>query len=106
MDNIIFDSTFISLTLDFGELMKSKFDMSIIEELIFFLGFQVQQCDNGIFISKSTYAWNFVKKFKIVLGKYTHTPTPISKNTKLNKEIASKSVDQTFTGVLLVVFSI
>ena len=39
------------ITKEFGELMSKEFEMSMIGELTFFLGFQVKQMREGIFIS-------------------------------------------------------
>ena len=43
--------------------MKKEFDMSMAGELTFFLGLQVKQKKEGIFISQEKYARNIVKKF-------------------------------------------
>ncbi|GJY96929.1 putative ribonuclease H-like domain-containing protein, partial [Tanacetum coccineum] len=50
-DDIIFGSTNKELCTGFEKLMKDKFQMSSIGELTFFLGLQVQQKEDGIFIS-------------------------------------------------------
>ena len=42
--------------------MKNEFEMSMVGELTYFLGLQVKQMKEGIFISQSKYAKNFVKK--------------------------------------------
>nr|GEW74388.1 hypothetical protein [Tanacetum cinerariifolium] len=52
VDNIIFGSTKKSLCTKFKGLMHKKFQMSSMEELTFFLGLQVMQKDDGIFISQ------------------------------------------------------
>jgi hypothetical protein len=41
--------------------MKQEFELSMIGELNYFLGFQVKQTAEGIFISQSTYAKDLVK---------------------------------------------
>ncbi|KAI3813846.1 hypothetical protein L1987_18581 [Smallanthus sonchifolius] len=55
VDDIIFGSTRKKLCKDFEVLMHSKFEMSSMGELNFFLGLQVKQVPNGIFISQSKY---------------------------------------------------
>ncbi|KAL6334301.1 hypothetical protein AAG906_014702 [Vitis piasezkii] len=39
--------------LDFAKEMKSEFEMSMVGELTYFLGFQVKQLKDGIFLSQS-----------------------------------------------------
>ncbi|GKE75610.1 putative ribonuclease H-like domain-containing protein, partial [Tanacetum coccineum] len=51
VDDIIFGSKNKALCTGFKKFMKDKFQMSSIGELTFFLGFQVQQREDGIFIS-------------------------------------------------------
>nr|GEW94457.1 hypothetical protein [Tanacetum cinerariifolium] len=52
VDDIIFRSTNKELCKAFEKLMKDKFQMCSIGELTFFLGLQVKQKDDGIFIKK------------------------------------------------------
>ncbi|GJU39550.1 putative ribonuclease H-like domain-containing protein [Tanacetum coccineum] len=51
VDDIIFGSTKKKLCSEFEKLMHKKFQMSSMGELTFFLGLQVTQKDDGIFIS-------------------------------------------------------
>ncbi|RDY08497.1 Copia protein, partial [Mucuna pruriens] len=50
VDDIIFCVTNECLCKNFSDFMQSKFKMSMIRELKFFLGLQVKQKDNGIWI--------------------------------------------------------
>ena len=52
VDDIIFGSSNEDYCKEFGELMSKEFEMSMIGELTFFLGFQVKQMREGIFISQ------------------------------------------------------
>ncbi|GKE09968.1 putative ribonuclease H-like domain-containing protein, partial [Tanacetum coccineum] len=54
-DDIIFGSTRKSWCDEFEALMKGRFQMSSMGELIFFLGLQVKQQTDGIFISQDKY---------------------------------------------------
>nr|GEY03245.1 hypothetical protein [Tanacetum cinerariifolium] len=47
---------------EFGE-MTTKFKMSMIREMSFFLGLQISQSPRGIFINQSKYASKMVKKY-------------------------------------------
>ena len=62
--------------------MKKEFEMSMVGELTFFLGLQVKQKKEGIFVSQEKYARNIVKKFWLDSKK--HASTPMSLSTKLN----------------------
>ena len=66
--------------------------MSMVSELTFFLGFQIRQLKNGIFISQSKYATELVKKFGLESTK--HSRTPMSITTKLSKDTSEKNVKQ------------
>ncbi|GJY75231.1 uncharacterized mitochondrial protein-like protein [Tanacetum coccineum] len=58
VDDIIFGSTKKELCTEFEKLMHKKFQMSSMGELTFFLGLQVTQKDDGIFISQDKFAHN------------------------------------------------
>nr|GFA30837.1 copia protein [Tanacetum cinerariifolium] len=73
VDDIIFGSTNKELCRAFKKLMKDKFQMSSMGELTFFLGLQVKQKDNGIFISRDKYVANILRKFGLTDGKSTST---------------------------------
>ncbi|GKA18987.1 putative ribonuclease H-like domain-containing protein [Tanacetum coccineum] len=63
VDGIIFSSTKRSWCDEFEALMKSRFQMSSMRELTFFLGLQVKQKEDGIFISQDKYVAEILKKF-------------------------------------------
>ena len=73
--------------------MKKEFEMSMVGELTFFLGLQVKQKEEGIFISQEKYARNIVKKFGLDSKK--HASTPISSSTKLNVDSSGIEVSPT-----------
>ncbi|GJV78936.1 putative ribonuclease H-like domain-containing protein [Tanacetum coccineum] len=70
VDDIIFGSTNKELCTAFEKLMKDKFQMSSIRELTFFLGLQVKQKEDGIFISQDKYVAEILKKFNYTDVKY------------------------------------
>ncbi|GKF59733.1 putative ribonuclease H-like domain-containing protein, partial [Tanacetum coccineum] len=74
IDNIIFGCAKKSLCTEFEILMHKKFQMSSMGELTFFLGLQVMQRDNGIFISQDKYMADILKKFNFVTMKTASTP--------------------------------
>ncbi|GJR78358.1 putative ribonuclease H-like domain-containing protein [Tanacetum coccineum] len=63
VDDIIFGSTKKSWCDEFEALMKSRFQMSSMGELTFFLRLQVKQKEDGIFISQDKYVAEILKKF-------------------------------------------
>nr|GEW83936.1 hypothetical protein [Tanacetum cinerariifolium] len=63
VDDIIFGSTRKELCNVFEKLMHEKFQMKSIGELTFFLGLQVKQKNDGIFISQDKYVAEILKKF-------------------------------------------
>ncbi|GJS66971.1 putative ribonuclease H-like domain-containing protein [Tanacetum coccineum] len=91
VDDIIFGSTKKELCTDFEKLMHKKFQMSSIGELTFFLGLQVKQKDNGIFISQDKYVDEILKKFEFSTVKIASTPMETSK--PLLKDAEAEDVD-------------
>ncbi|GKC51162.1 putative ribonuclease H-like domain-containing protein [Tanacetum coccineum] len=65
VDDIIFQSTKKKLCTEFEKLMHKKFQMSSMGELTFFLGLQVMQKEDGIFISQDEYVDEILKKFGV-----------------------------------------
>ncbi|GJT20564.1 retrovirus-related pol polyprotein from transposon TNT 1-94 [Tanacetum coccineum] len=65
VDDIIFRSTHPRYTQLFSDLMKSCFEMSMIGEMTFFLGLQVNQSPCGIFINQSNYVLEILKKYEM-----------------------------------------
>ncbi|GJY49608.1 putative ribonuclease H-like domain-containing protein [Tanacetum coccineum] len=63
VDDIIFGSTKKELSNAFEKLMHEKFQMSSIGELTFFLGLQMKQNKDGIFISQDKYVEEILMKF-------------------------------------------
>ncbi|GKA43730.1 retrovirus-related pol polyprotein from transposon TNT 1-94 [Tanacetum coccineum] len=63
VDDIIFGSINPRYTQLFADLMKSRFEMSMIGEMTFFLGLQVNQSPRGIFIKQSNYVLEILKKY-------------------------------------------
>ncbi|GJT00119.1 putative ribonuclease H-like domain-containing protein [Tanacetum coccineum] len=63
VDDIIFGLSNLKLCREFEALMHDKFKMSAMGELTFFLGLQVLQKNDGIFISQDKYVGDILKKF-------------------------------------------
>nr|GEV35714.1 copia protein [Tanacetum cinerariifolium] len=77
----------------FEKLMKDMFQMSLMGELTFFLGLEVKQKDNGIFISQDKYVAKILRKFGLTDGKLASTPIDTEK--PLLKDHDGEDVDVT-----------
>jgi hypothetical protein len=69
-----------------------KFEMSMMGELNYFLGFQVKQLKEGTFISQTKYTQDLLKRFGMKDAKPAKTPMGTDGHLDLNK--GGKSVDQ------------
>nr|GEU36612.1 putative ribonuclease H-like domain-containing protein [Tanacetum cinerariifolium] len=78
-NDIIFGSTKKSWCDEFEKLMKNRFQMSSMGELTFFLGLQVKQNEDGIFISQDKYVAEILKKFDFLSVKTASTPIKTQK---------------------------
>jgi hypothetical protein len=74
VDDIIFRCNKDSLVQWFASAMDSKFEMSMIGELSFFLGLQINHRSEGIFISQEKYLREILKRFQMEDSKPMGTP--------------------------------
>ncbi|GJT94872.1 retrovirus-related pol polyprotein from transposon TNT 1-94 [Tanacetum coccineum] len=93
VDDIIFASTDPKDCDRFSTEMSSKFQMSMMGQISFFLGLQISQNPRGIFINQSKYANEILKKFD--LHKSDPVDTPMVERTKLDEDLSGIPVDQT-----------
>jgi hypothetical protein len=92
VDDIIFGSTNKSSCEEFSRIMIQKFEMSMMGELKYFLGFQIKQLQEATFISQTKYIQDILKKFGMKNGK--PIKTPMGTNGHLNLDTGGKFVDQ------------
>ncbi|GJT62653.1 putative ribonuclease H-like domain-containing protein [Tanacetum coccineum] len=92
VDDIIFGSTKKSWCDEFEALMKSRFQMSSMGELTFFLGLQVKQKEDGIFISQDKYVAEILKKFDFINVKTASTPIETQKPLVKDEEASDVDV--------------
>ena len=71
--------------------MSKEFEMSMMGELKYFLGLQIKQNEEGIFINQAKYVKYLLKRFDIDDSKTKSTPR--STTTKLDKNEKGKEVD-------------
>nr|GEV61441.1 reverse transcriptase domain-containing protein [Tanacetum cinerariifolium] len=91
VNDIIFGSTKNSLCDEFEQMMHKRFQMSSMVKLTFFLGLQVKQKDDGIFISQDKYVVDILKKFGFTTIKTASTL--IEPNKTLIKDAEAEDVD-------------
>jgi hypothetical protein len=92
VDDIIFGSTNQKSCEEFSRVMMQKFEMSMMGDLTYFLGFQVKQLKDGTFISQTKYTQDLLKRFGMKDAKPAKTPMGTDRHLDLNK--GGKSVDQ------------
>nr|GEU55473.1 hypothetical protein [Tanacetum cinerariifolium] len=81
----------VDKAIEFEALMHEKFQMSAMGELNFFLGLQVLQKKDGIFLSQDNYVGDILKKFRY--SNVRSTNTPMDKENPWGKDGTRKDVD-------------
>nr|GFB72886.1 retrovirus-related Pol polyprotein from transposon TNT 1-94 [Tanacetum cinerariifolium] len=74
VDDIIFKSTNPKYSKRFKKIMHSRFEMSLMEEMKFFLRLQIHQSPRGIFINQAKYALEILHKHGMEKGQSIGTP--------------------------------
>ena len=72
--------------------MRKEFEMSMMGELNFFLGLQIKQCNDGIFINQSKYVNELLKRYK--MDQATHAKTPMATTDKLDLDKEGKPISE------------
>ncbi|GJU79860.1 retrovirus-related pol polyprotein from transposon TNT 1-94 [Tanacetum coccineum] len=93
IDDIIFGSTNPKFSKRFEKLMHSRFEMSLMGEMKFFLGLQIHQSPHGIFINQAKYTLEILKKHGMEKGQ--SIGTPMATKPKLDADLSGEPVDQT-----------
>ncbi|KAK1682427.1 hypothetical protein QYE76_043275 [Lolium multiflorum] len=99
VDDIIFGGTNPNHNKAFELLMTRKFEMSMMGELKFFLGFQVRQLAKGTFISQEKYVKDMLKKFNMTNASPMKTPMPVK--GQLGSCDGEKDVDIKCAGIAM-----
>ena len=92
VDDIIFGSTDEKFCKEFSRIMTKRFEMSMMGELKFFLGFQIKQLKEGTFLCQTKYTNDMLKKFGMENSK--PMKTAMSSKGHLDLDKGGKSVDQ------------
>ncbi|GJS82190.1 retrovirus-related pol polyprotein from transposon TNT 1-94 [Tanacetum coccineum] len=91
VDDIIFVASTPELCDLFAKIMCSKFKMSMMGKILFFLGLQIFQNPRGIFINQSKYALESLKKYGF--DSCDPVDTPMVEKSKLDEDKEGKAVD-------------
>ncbi|KAK2988828.1 hypothetical protein RJ640_022539 [Escallonia rubra] len=93
-NDLIFTGNNPSMFKEFKNAMAQEFEMTDIGLMSYYLGIEVKQQDNGIFISQEGYAKEILKKFK--MDDANPVSTPVECGVKLSKKDVGEKVDPTF----------
>jgi hypothetical protein len=92
VNDIMFSSNNQSFCDEFSKIMNDRFDMSMMGELKFFLGFQIKQLEDVTFLSQTKYTHDILKKFDMDKAKPIKILMGI--NRHLDLDMGGKLVDQ------------
>jgi hypothetical protein len=73
-------------------MIENEFQMSMMGELTFFLGIQVKQMKEGIFIHQAKYTKDLMKKFN--MAELKPMSTPMSMTAALDPDENGEAIDQ------------
>nr|GEW67155.1 retrovirus-related Pol polyprotein from transposon TNT 1-94 [Tanacetum cinerariifolium] len=93
VDDIVFEFTNPKYTKRFEKLMYSRFEMSLMGEMKFFLRLQIHQSPRGIFINQAKYTLEILHKHGMDKGQ--SIGTPMAMKPKLDAYLSGNPVDQT-----------
>ncbi|KAL8104868.1 hypothetical protein AgCh_028873 [Apium graveolens] len=93
VDDLIFTGNNDDDIEEFKNNMMQEFEMTDLGLLHYFLGIEVKQDENGIFISQEKYARDLMKKFRMEDAKPSSTPVEVGLKLSMNDD--SKFVDPT-----------
>ena len=89
VDDIIFGSNEEAMSQNFSLVMQKEFEISLLGELTYFLGLQVQQNKDGIILSQTKYLKQILKKYGMEDSKPVCTPMVTGCSLSSNDESAA-----------------
>jgi hypothetical protein len=92
VDDIIFGGSSHTFVSRFQKMIENKFQMFMMGEITLFLGIQVKQMNEGIFIHQAKYTKDLMKKFNMT--EFKLVSTLMSMTTTLDPDENSEAVDQ------------
>ncbi|XP_027351227.1 uncharacterized protein LOC113862337 [Abrus precatorius] len=94
IDDLIFTNSNPKIIAKFREVMIKCFEMTNLGLMSYFLGIEVVQQDDEIFIFQKKYAVDILKKFKMENSK--PISTPVEEKLKLKKDSDERRIDSTY----------
>ncbi|KAH9648545.1 hypothetical protein KPL70_025633 [Citrus sinensis] len=94
VDDLIFTGSNPSLFEEFKRVMIKEFEMTDNGLMAYYLGIEVKQKEEGIFISQESYAKEIIKRFK--MNDCKPISTPVECGVKLSKYDEGEDIDPTF----------
>ena len=93
VDDLIYTGTNSAMLEEFKKAMMKEYEMTDLGLMRYFLGIQVRQSKEGIFISQEKYLEDLLKKFR--MSNCKPVSTPLSLNDKLQLNDGAEKVDAT-----------
>jgi hypothetical protein len=93
VDDLIYTGNDGKLMGEFMKSMKEKFAMTDLGRLKYFLGIEVIQCDQGIFVHQHKYSCEILKRFG--MEQCNKVCSPIVPSTKLVRDESGRAVNAT-----------
>ena len=94
VDDLIFTGDDYDMLAEFKSSMLKEFDMSDLGNMHFFLGIEVVQREDGIFICQRKYALEILTKFGMLES--NEVSSPIIPGVKISKDKDGTPVDETY----------
>lgn len=94
VDDLVFTGNDDFMFTEFRNSMKQEFDMTDLGKMRYFLGLEVLQRPNGVFIYQKKYALEVLQRFGMDKSNYVHNP--IVPGCKLVKDENGVKVDKTY----------
>ena len=92
VDDLLVTGSNENLVKEFKAEMLKVFEMTDLGLMSYFLGMEVKQDHDGVFISQKKYAKEILKKFH--MEDYKSTSTPMNQKEKFSKDDRAKKVDE------------
>ncbi|XP_061352816.1 uncharacterized mitochondrial protein AtMg00810-like [Gastrolobium bilobum] len=102
VDDMIFTGNNPGMFCDFKKAMTKEFEMTNIGEMSYFLGVEVKQMEEGIFMSQKKYAEEILSKFRMKDYKMVSTSIEPRMNLKADsdKELINPTLFKSLVGIL------
>ena len=92
VDDLLVTSSSLQLKVGFKREMRSKFEVSNLGKLTYYLGIKVRQCYGGIVLSEDRYAKKILEETGMHAFNLTHIP--MEANVRLFKSPQERSIDE------------